>query len=75
MNPRIFLLSRRPKLRTRSVLVNLFSGNALSGVCVYAGRDALVLRGVTVHEPNTDPVAADGEVLVDRASVDFIQLL
>jgi hypothetical protein len=35
----------------------------------------LVLRGVIVHAPDSEPAPADGEVLIDRANVDFIQML
>lgn len=69
------MFSRSPKLLSRTVLVNLISGNAISGVCVHEGRTALVLRGATIHEPDAQPAAADGEVLIDRANVDFLQLL
>lgn len=65
---------KRRSIKDRSVLVNLLSGNALSGVCVYDGGRVLVLRGVTVHEPGAEPAAADGDVLVDRINVDFIQV-
>jgi hypothetical protein len=69
------LFRRRPEELNRQVLVNLVSGNAVSGVCTYNGRTALVLRGATVHEPGADPSPADGEVLIERINVDFIQLL
>jgi hypothetical protein len=70
------LFSRRPdKVLQRNVVVNLLSGNAVSGVCSYECRVSLVLRGATVHEPGAEPVPADGELLIDRANVDFIQLL
>lgn len=69
------MFNRRPALLNRNVLVNLRSGNAISAVCVYASRESLVLRGATVHQPDSEPAAADGEVLVDRSNVDFIQLL
>lgn len=65
----------RPRLAQRKVLVNLFSGNAVAGVCTHEARHSIILRGATVHEPGADPVPADGEVLIDRANVDFIQLL
>ncbi|HQC78420.1 MAG TPA: hypothetical protein PLH92_17075 [Mycobacterium sp.] len=71
----MFNRRQRPTALNRSVLISLTSGNALSGVCTYDGREALVLRGVTVHEPSSEPTPADGEVLVDRINVDFIQLL
>lgn len=66
---------RMPQVTDRKVLVSLVSGNALSGVCTHAGPEGLVLRGVMVHEPGTDPAPADGEVLVDRINVDYIQIL
>lgn len=69
------MFNRAPSPLNRTVLVNLRSGNAIGGVCVYQSREALVLRGATVHEPDAEPVAADGEVLIDRANVDFLQLL
>jgi len=60
----------------RTVLVNLRSGNAaIGGVCTYESRDALIVRGATVHSTDAEPAPADGELLIDRANVDFIQLL
>lgn len=69
------MFNRLPSLIGRTVLVNLISGNAIGGVCTHEGRDAIVLRGATVHEPGADPVPADGEVRIDRINVDFTQLL
>lgn len=66
---------RAASVAQRKVLVNLMSGNAISGVCVLDGREALVLRGATVHESGVDPAAADGEIVIDRINVDFIQIL
>jgi len=66
---------RTPTLENRKVLVNLCSGNAVGGVCTYDSREALILRGATVHQPDAEPAPADGEILVDRINVDFIQLL
>lgn len=66
---------RRPSLLNRRVLVNLVSGNALDGVCTHECADGLVLRGVTVHAADSEPAPADGEILVDRINVDFIQVL
>jgi len=55
------------------VLVNLLDGKALDGV-LWARRGRwLVLRDVTLIEPGTPPVKVDGEILVDRGRVDFIQ--
>ena len=69
------MFNRRSALQNRMVLVNLMSGNALEGVCVHEGRDVLTMRGVTVHSSDAEPAQADGEVLVDRINVDFIQVL
>lgn len=69
------MFNRRFTLAHRTVLVNLMSGNAISGVCVLQTAEALVLKGATVHEPGADPAPADGEVFIDRINVDFIQLL
>ncbi len=66
---------RAANVLQRKVLVNLMSGNAISGVCTYDGRQALILRGATVHESGSDPAAADGEIVIDRINVDFIQIL
>lgn len=66
---------RTPTLENRKLLVNLCSGNAVAGVCTVDNRDALVLRGATVHQPDAEPAPADGEILIDRINVDFIQVL
>lgn len=57
------------------MLVNLISGNAISGVCTYEHVHTLVLKGATVHQADSEPAPADGEVLIDRANVDFVQIL
>ncbi len=63
------------RLAHQKILVNLLSGNAIAGVCVHEERCALILKGATVHQPGVEPTPADGEVLIDRANVDFIQIL
>lgn len=68
------MFNRHGTVKNRKVLVNLLSGNALSGVCVHEDGRVLVLRGVTVYESGAEPAAADGDVLVDRINVDFIQI-
>ena len=69
------MFKRRTSLLNRTVLVNLCTGNALAGVCSYECGASLILRGVTVHTSDSEPAPADGEVLIDRANVDFIQIL
>lgn len=69
------MFNRRRTLNDRKVLVNLCSGNAIGGVCVHDSEDVLILRGATIHEPQSEPAAADGEIQIDRINVDFIQVL
>lgn len=56
-------------------MVNLLGGNAVAGICDYENTRALVLKGATVHEAGTEPIPADGEVLIDRANIDFVQII
>lgn len=69
------MFKKRSQLEQRKVLINLLSGNAISGVCVFESREALTVRGATIHEIDSEPAPADGEILIDRINVDFIQLL
>lgn len=67
---------RRRSAVGRKVLVNLFSGNAIEGVCTYDGRSHMIVRGAVVHQPDVDgALPADGEVRIDRANVDYTQML
>jgi len=63
----------RLALRKR-VLVNLLDGKAMDGVLYSRRGRLLVLRDVTVLEQGAQPVSVDGEVLVDRNRVDFVQV-
>lgn len=67
------LWSSRFRLRRR-VLVNLVDGSALNAVLWRRGWRLLVLRDVTLLERGAEPTAMDGEVLVDRARVAFVQV-
>lgn len=55
--------------------MSLFSGNAVSGVLTEVLRHDYVLKGCMVHEPGVEPQPADGEILIDRANVDYIQIV
>jgi hypothetical protein len=69
-------MRRRYSAVGRRVLVNLFSGNAIEGVCTFDGREHLIVRAAVVHEPGTDATPpADGEVRIDSANVDYVQML
>jgi len=69
------LMSRRRLALRRRVLVNLVGGKAISGVLWARRGPLLVLKDATLHEPGVQPVPVDGEVIVDRVRVDFVQVL
>lgn len=58
----------------RRVTVNLLSGRAFAGILWAQRGPLLVLRDVTIHERGARPVPVDGEVVVERPSIDFIQV-
>lgn len=59
----------------RRVMVNLVDGKAVSGVLWARRGRLLVLKDATLHEPGAEPTTVDGEVLVERHRVDFVQVL
>ena len=45
-------------------------------MCTYDGRGHLIIRAALVHEPGSDATPqADGEVRIDAANVDYVQML
>lgn len=64
---------RRTLVRKR-VVVNLLTDRAFTGI-LWAQRGPLVvLRDATMHEPGAEPQAVDGEVVVERDQIEFIQI-
>ncbi len=59
----------------RRVVVNLLSGRAVEGVVVAQDGPLLVVKDVRVHEPGSQPSQVDGDVVIERSQVDFIQAL
>lgn len=62
----------------KAVIVTLKSGEAFRGVLFDADRDAIVLRNASVLDGNgTDrtPTPVDGELLVLRADLSYMQFL
>jgi hypothetical protein len=56
------------------VVVNLNSGQAVTGVLWARRGRTLVVRDAAIVEPGRrDPIPADGDVLVDREQVAFVQ--
>lgn len=67
------MFKRHPGLN-RKVLVSLFSGNAVSGVLVTAGP-LFILKGCLVHETGNESASADGDIVIDRANIDYVQIV
>lgn len=66
------MFNRHPAL-SRRVLITLLSGNGIEGVLVQKIGYQYVIKGAVVHEPGVQPAAADGEIVIDAANVDYIQ--
>lgn len=60
-------------LEARRVVVNLKSGRAVDGLVVRRTGDVLFLKNAVLLEPGAEPAPLDGETVVERAEVDFIQ--
>ena len=67
------MFDRYPLLR--EVIVNLKTDHAFRGVLWRRARGYLVLRNVTLLRKSEAPLAVDGEVLIERANVDFVQVV
>lgn len=57
----------------RRVLVNLRSGKAITGVLWARRGRTLVLKSAELLEPGSAPVQLDGDVILDRDQVEFVQ--
>ncbi len=62
--------------RRRQVLVTLKTGEAFSGVLFAVDREAIVLREAVAvaFGPRSENVAVDGEALILRADIAYMQL-
>jgi hypothetical protein len=68
------MFERNPALE-RKVIVNMFSGNAIEGVCTKV-KPTILIRAAVLHGlGDPAPVPVDGEISIDPSNVDFIQLL
>lgn len=59
----------------RRVLINLLSGRAVEGVLVKQSGPLLHVKDARLHEPGLEASSVDGEVIIERSQVDFIQAL
>lgn len=64
----------RRTLTRKSVVVNLHSSRAFVGVLWAQRGPLIVLRNVVMHEPGAAAAPVDGEVVIERAQVEFIQI-
>jgi uncharacterized membrane protein YraQ (UPF0718 family) len=66
------VISRRLMVR-RQVLVQLHSGAAFTGVLWRRTGRLIVLRGAQYLEPQNQPHDMDGDVVLDRDNIEFVQ--
>lgn len=66
------LFDRYPECRR--VIVNLKTGTSFEGVLWRRRRGYLVLRDAKMLRPKGEVLTVDGEVVVDAANVDWIQV-
>lgn len=60
----------------RLCYVNLKTGKAFRGVLYERQREFLVLKGAELFDaPRSAPVPIDGDVVIERQHVEFIQVL
>lgn len=59
----------------RKVVVNVDTGQAFEGILWKRSGPLLILRNTTLHERGAQPQPIDGEVVVERHHVEFIQVL
>lgn len=57
----------------RRVLVQLHSGRAFTGLLWRRRGRLMVLKNSEMLEPNNQPVAMDGDVILDRSEVEYVQ--
>jgi len=67
------MLRLYPVLRT--VVVNLKSGTVFRGVVWRKRFGYLILRNAEMIHGKGERIPVDGEVLIERANVDFIQVM
>lgn len=68
------MLSFHRTLMRKRVVVNLHSSRAFVGILWAQRGPLIVLRDVVMHEPGAAPAAVDGEIVIERQQVEFIQV-
>lgn len=65
---------RRTLVRRRVVVNLIHNDRAFVGILWAKRGPLLVLRNAVMHEPGAEPSEVDGEVVVERGQVQFIQV-
>lgn len=67
----------QPPCLYRTVVVNLIADpeSAIQGVLWRSRGSWLTIRKASILKPNLAPMAVDGDVIVHRANVNFVQVL
>lgn len=60
---------------SRRVVVNTKTGTSLAGVLVAERGPILILKGAAMLTATANPVPVDGDVVIERSNVDFVQVL
>lgn len=68
----VWLMEARVAVRRR-VLVNLADGSAVNGVLLRRHRTLLVLADATLLLPSAEPSRVDGELIIERSRVLYVQ--
>ena len=63
----------RKVLLLRTVIVNLTDRSSISGVLYCDPGNLIVLKNATYFEPGAEPAPLDGDTVIDRAQVLFVQ--
>lgn len=64
--------SRRLVVRRR-VLVQLDTGRAVVGTLWTTKANRIVIKNAELFEPGTEPTKMDGDVVIERARVEYVQ--
>jgi hypothetical protein len=69
----IDLLWARRLVVRRRVLVQLDTGRAVVGTLWTTKAGRIVIKGAELFEPGTEPTKMDGDVVIERARVEYVQ--
>lgn len=59
----------------RRVVVNLRSGQAIDGLLIRKQGPLLFISEARLHEGSENPTPIDGQAVIERETIDFIQML